>query len=127
MLVNLFLAHTIWMHRAMLMLKFFVDQNVPNKVSSFLVNCDYDVRLVRDIDSGMSDSKVLEIAQKENRIVVTNDKDFLRLSLNYSDVDIIVFAFKNQSSKCRIESLKKILPRLKNSFGVIVLNQLTVD
>ena len=127
MQVSLFLVLTIWMHRVIRMLRFFVDQNVPNKVSSFLMDLAYDVRLVRDIDYDMSDSTVLAIAQKENRIVITNDKDFLRLSLSYSDVDIIVFAFKNQSAQCRIESLKKILPKLKNSFGVIVLNQLTVN
>lgn len=127
MQANLLLVRTTWMHRVMHMLRFFVDQNVPNNVSSFLLDLDYDVKLVRDIDSEMTDNSVLKIAEKEQRIVVTNDKDFLRLSLNYPEVDIIVFAFKNQSAKCRIESLKKLLPKLKRSFGVIVLNQLTVN
>lgn len=127
MQANLFLVHTIWMHRAMHMLRFFVDQNVPNKVSNFLKDLAYDVKLVRDIDPGMSDSKVLQIAESESRILITNDKDFLRLALTFLNVDIIVFAFKNQSAQCRIDALEKILPKLKKSFGVIVLNQLAIN
>ena len=103
------------------MLHFLIDHNVPKSVSDFLKKQKCNVKLVKDIDAGMTDSQVMNLAQKESRIVVSNDKDFLGLSMKYSSVDMILFNYLSQSGEVRIAGLKKILPKLEAGFGVVVL------
>lgn len=62
------------------MFKFLVDHNVPKSVSDFLQKQKYNVKLVKDVDAGMTDLQVMNLAKKETRIVLSNDKDFISLS-----------------------------------------------
>ena len=103
------------------MLKFLVDHNVPKSVSDFLRKQKCDVRLVKDVDAAMTDFRVMSLAKKEGRIVLSNDKDFISLSAKYTDVDMVLFSYFNQSSEIRIAGLKKILSKLKIGFGVVIL------
>jgi len=103
------------------MLRFLVDHNVPQSVSNFLKKGGYNVKLVKDVNPEMTDLQLLDLAKKENRIVVSNDKDFISLSVKYDTIDMILFNHLSQSSEVRIAGLKRILPKLKGGFGVIVL------
>lgn len=103
------------------MLKFLVDHNVPKSVSDFLKKQKCNVLLVKNVDASMTDLQVMNLAKKEGRIVLSNDQDFISLSEKYTDVDMILFRYLSQSAEVRIEGLKKILPKLKVSFGVVVL------
>jgi len=49
-------------------LKFLVDVGVGKKVEDFLYKSGYDVLPVRKINPSMSDSEIIGIAAKENRI-----------------------------------------------------------
>ena len=57
-------------------LKFLVDESSGKKLFNHLVECSYDAKFVTEILPGANDEKVLELAEKENRILITNDKDF---------------------------------------------------
>lgn len=103
------------------MLKFLIDHNVPKSVSVFLKKQRCNVKLVKDVNPEMTDLQVLGLAEEENRIVVSNDKDFISLSVKYSTVDMILFSYLSQSAEVRISGLKKILPNIEAGFGVIVL------
>ena len=103
------------------MLKFLIDHNVPKSVSDFLKKQKNNVKLVRDVNAAMTDLQVLNLAAVEGRIVVSNDKDFISLSVKYSSIDMILFSYLNQSVEIRISGLKRILPKLKVGFGVVVL------
>lgn len=103
------------------MLKFLVDHNVPKSVSDFLKKQKCNVKLVKDVDAAMTDLQVMNLAQKEHRIVLSNDKDFISLSAKYTDVDMVLFSYLNQSAEVRITGMKKILPKLEVGFGVVVL------
>lgn len=103
------------------MLKFLVDHNVPKSVSDFLKKQKCNVRLVKHVDASMTDLQVMNLAKKESRIVLSNDKDFISLSTKYTDVDMILFSYLSQSAEVRIEGLKKILTKLKVGFGVVIL------
>lgn len=61
------------------------------------------------------------MAKKEGRIIVSNDKDFIVLSVKYADVDMILFDYKKQDSNIRIAGLKRILSDLEKGFGIVVL------
>lgn len=103
------------------MFKFLVDHNVPKSVASFLKKKKCNVKLVKDVDATLTDLQVMNLAKKEGRIVLSNDKDFISLSSKYINVDMILFSYLSQSAEVRILGLKKILPKLKVGFGVVVL------
>lgn len=103
------------------MLKFLVDHNVPKSVSDFLKNHKFNVKLVKEVNAVMTDLQVINLAKKECRIIVSNDKDFIGFSVKYSAVDMILFSYLSQSAEIRISGLKKILPKLESGFGVVIL------
>jgi predicted nuclease of predicted toxin-antitoxin system len=57
-------------------LKFLIDVGVGKKVEQWLSASDHDVKTVRALDPKLPDHRILQIAARENRIVVTMDKDF---------------------------------------------------
>lgn len=103
------------------MLKFLVDHNVPKSVSDFLKKQKCNIKLVKEVNAAMTDLQVMNLAKKESRIVISNDKDFISLSAKYTDVDMVLFSYFRQSAEVRITGLKKILPKLETGFGVVVL------
>lgn len=108
-------------HPARLMFKFLIDHNLPRSVSDFLKKQKHDVKLIKDVNAAMTDLQVINLAEAEGRILISNDKDFISLSVKYSNVDMILFSYLSQSAEVRISGLKKILPKIKTGFGVIVL------
>ena len=57
-------------------LKFLVDVGVGRGVEKFLSEAGYDTKAVREIDPRLADETIIRIAEAENRMVVTMDKDF---------------------------------------------------
>ena len=66
--------------------RFLVDVGVGKKVEIWLDASEHDTKNVRDIDPRLSDTAILEIAARENRIVITMDKDFGELVFNAEQV-----------------------------------------
>ena len=58
-------------------MKLLIDENISPVIEEKLPG--HDIKRVRVQDLGASDIKVVEIAEKENRIVVTQDDDFGRI------------------------------------------------
>lgn len=103
------------------MQSFLIDHNVPKSVSRFLKEEGHDVVLVQEWGKELSDVSILERARKENRIVVTNDKDFVGLAPFHASVDIILFACDSQEGEARILALKRVLPLPRRPFGLLVV------
>lgn len=103
------------------MLKFLVDHNIPKSVSAFLKKGKYDVKLVKEIDPEMTDVQIVLRATREDRVIISNDKDFLGLSVKYPHVDMILFDYRNQSAEVRILGLKQILPKMQKGFGIVIV------
>ena len=53
-----------------------LDENIPNAAAELLQKNIPNVKHISDQSAGMDDQEVLEIATKENRILITFDKDF---------------------------------------------------
>ena len=60
-------------------MRFLIDVCVGVRVAEDLIRSGHDVALVSDTDKRMGDHEVLELAQRQERILVTIDKDFGRL------------------------------------------------
>ena len=58
-------------------MRLLVDQNISRKVADLLRAAAHDVVHVRDIDMHKaSDSEILELAQSQDRVVISADTDF---------------------------------------------------
>ena len=64
----------------MLKVKFLTDENVSPKIIKVMRTKGYDVRDIKEEKLfGISDHQVLVLANKENRTIITYDKDFANL------------------------------------------------
>jgi len=110
--------------------KFLVDESSGKKLCRFLIEKGFDAKFVTDIMPGSSDDKVLVYAEKENRILITNDKDFgeLIFRLGMPSSGVILLRLKFDSHANRQKYVFKIINRfgqkLKNNFTVITESQI---
>ncbi|MCP5102975.1 MAG: hypothetical protein GY950_06340 [bacterium] len=63
--------------------KFIADEGFSFPITSILREKGYDVIWIGDIASGVEDTKVFEISQKDGRIILTEDKDFGELAIRF--------------------------------------------
>lgn len=61
-------------------MRILADENFPKKVVEALRQNHYDVLWIRTDFPGSSDTAILAMAQREQRIIVTFDKDFGELA-----------------------------------------------
>ena len=81
-------------------MKFLLDQSVKRRLAPFLRNLGHDVKVVSiDYDAGILDQEVLLLANKESRILLTNDKgDFGELIFRYHHSHSGVILFRRMRS-----------------------------
>jgi predicted nuclease of predicted toxin-antitoxin system len=61
-------------------MRFLADENVPGPVVGALRGRGHDVLWIKELMPGAGDSVILELAQRERRVVVTADTDFGELA-----------------------------------------------
>lgn len=79
-------------------MKFLIDVNVSRSLGNQLIEKDYDVAFVGEVDPRMADEKILEWAVREQKIIITTDNDFEQM------------IWQQQKSHCGILRLEN-LPR----------------
>lgn len=57
-------------------MRIFTDENVPGSVLSWLRATGHDVTSAADLGMGDSDTRWLTLAESEQRLLLTSDKDF---------------------------------------------------
>jgi len=55
---------------------FLANENIPQKSIALLREKGFDVKSISEASPGISDIKVLQIAQEEQRTILTFDKDY---------------------------------------------------
>ena len=60
-------------------MRFLADENVPRGIVARLRYLGSDIAYIQEIRSGMSDLEVIDLARTQGRILLTFDKDFLKL------------------------------------------------
>lgn len=62
-------------------ISFLLDEHLPSSVAEELEGRGVDVKTVYDVSlDGTPDSGILEFAEQDNRVIVTQDSDFLELN-----------------------------------------------
>ena len=114
------------------MLKFLIDESSGVKLYKFLLEKKYDVKFVSEIMPGTEDIEILKYAEKEKRVLITNDKDFgeliFRLKMPSSGV-ILLRLKKNipiNRIKYTLNLIENFSDKLKNNFVVVKENQVRI-
>jgi len=92
-------------------LRFLVDVGAGSRVEKWLRENQYNARSVRDIDSKMTDNRILALAVSENRIVITMDKDFGELIYNsgLAHSGVLLLRLEGAGTEGKIRVVEEIL------------------
>lgn len=96
------------------MVKFLVDENIGQSTILYLREKGHDVLVAAGAElSGREDCFLLDYAFRENRVIVTNDKDFgyLVYHQNLPTRGVILFRFFQESPSLKIAALNTILSK----------------
>jgi len=106
-------------------MRFLIDENIHADVVAWLRSMGHDVLYAAESLSGNSDEELLELARRETRIIVTDDKDFGELIFHRRAVSsgIILLRLSDRSIEARLKRLEAawttISTRAEGSFVVI--------
>lgn len=113
-------------------MRFLVDECSGPFVAKYLEDLGHDVYSVYEKARGIDDETVLQIAQNENRILITNDKDFgdkiYRDGKLHSG--IILLRLLDQGIQAKVSAIKNLLEYhsndLERSFVVVTEKQIRI-
>ena len=93
-------------------MRFLADQNLERRVARFLIDEGHDVTIgVINYAGRLPDTALLDLAQREGRILITNDRDFgeliWRRQIPHSGV--IFFRMPAATAEEKIERLRVVL------------------
>ena len=114
------------------MLKFLVDESAGGKLFKFLLKEGLDAKFVTDIIPAASDERVLELAEREERILITNDKDFgeLIFRLNRPSSGVIFLRLKVDSPENRqryvLHLIENLPEKLRFNFVVVTESKIRI-
>lgn len=108
-------------------MKFLVDENVSFSIIQFLRELGFDVKSVSELYPSREDIFIFKEAYRENRIIVTNDKDFgyMIFKNNLPPVTVILLRFEDESAHGKLNAIKQLftLPKEKLLNHFIVLSE----
>ncbi len=106
-------------------MKFIADINIPQLLIKQLVNLGYDILDIKKYNLTISDIEIVKIAQKQARIILTRDKDYIILAkFPKYQVPIIVIRLIDQTTAQYITN--KVLEFIKNNKESSIKNSLTI-
>jgi len=92
-------------------MKWLADENVERPIIEHLRRTGLDVVSVAEELPSATDSKILDLANKEGRIILTNDKDFGELAFlgQRATKGIVLLRFKTEDSQLKIRFVARFL------------------
>jgi predicted nuclease of predicted toxin-antitoxin system len=113
-------------------MKLLVDEGVDKPIVDLIRSSGFDVRYILETDRGINDDKVLQIANEEARILLTQDKDFgemvFRLQKVHLGIILIRLGTTTSIEKARLVNyvLLEYGEKLINAFTVIQVNAIRI-
>jgi len=98
------------------MLRFLVDESSGRRLTKALRDAGHDVKFVTEILPAAPDSKVLDLAEKEKRILITNDKGFgeLVFRIGRPASGVILLRLKVDSATSRIKTVLTLIEKFES-------------
>ena len=111
-------------------MRFLVDECTGPAVANWLRQLNHDVISVFDEIKGADDREVIQKASEQNRILITNDKDFGELVFREKKPHkgVILLRLEDERAVNKIAVLKDLLEKYENSLSghFIVVTESTV-
>jgi len=100
-------------------LKFVIDVGVGKVVENWIKALDFDTISVRELNPKMPDVDILKLAEKENRIVITMDKDFgeLVFSRKKKHDGVILLRLDDATSLDKLAVVRLIFSKYENQLS----------
>lgn len=93
-------------------MKFLLDESADSRLASYLTQHGHDVTVIaRDYPRALSDQEVLSIAQREDRILIANDRDFGELVFrqHLPHAGVILFRLRTTALAAKLSRLEYVL------------------
>lgn len=113
-------------------MNFLADENLEYSIISYLREKNINILAVRDLMKGSTDTEIIEYALNNNRVIITNDKDFgeLTFRLHKPNMGVILLRLPNLSSvekmNLLISAIEKLGEDVANKFIVIEENTIRI-
>lgn len=98
-------------------LKFLLDENVKRKLLQFLTAGGFDVKIP---PKESTDLEIAKISKKENRVLVTNDEDFIYYTSDQVN-GVIWLRVPQSDSESLVISFDKMLKKIKTFSGKLIM------
>lgn len=94
-------------------IKFLANVNIEKPIIDYLIKNGYDTKWVTNVDKRMPDNEVCSLANSEERVILTNDKDFGEIVFLQKKISrgIVLLRIKGQDSFQKIQLLSKLLDK----------------
>lgn len=91
--------------------KFLIDENVEFSIVKLLRDKRFDIISIAEDFKSSEDTKILQVAYSQNRIIITNDKDFGYLIFNekLASNGVILFRFVTENAEIKTNIFGKFL------------------
>ena len=102
-------------------MRFLVDTNLGRKFANLIKQKGHDAIFAKDLLPIFKDEDILARAALEQRVVITNDKDFgeLVFRLGKASAGVILLRTKTTDPKGRFELIQSVLNKAKKAFVVV--------
>ena len=109
-------------------MRFLVDENLGKRFADVLSRHGYNALFVGDMMRSAPDDKILSFAEKENLIIITDDKDFgeLVFRLKRSTKGVILFRASTTDPEKLFKMSEGVLNKSKGKFVVVKEGQVRV-
>lgn len=104
-------------------MKFIIDENVHLDVYNYLHNKGFDVVSVSLNSPSITDKEVLYRARRQQRIIITADKDFGDLIYHgrIPHCGVILFRLRSELPAIKIDRLEELLSKKSNIAGKFIV------
>lgn len=111
-------------------MRLLVDENISRGIVDFFRTAGHDVVYIADEERGREDSELLAIAFSENRVVVTDDKDFGELVFHQREksAGVVLLRLHKLTPQDRLKRIAVVWPTIERQprGAFVVLNAKSV-
>ena len=97
-------------------MKFIVDECTGRRVADFLKEEGFDTKYVSETDPQATDTEIMEKAFAEDRIIITNDKDFGRKTVKEGEnaEGVLLLRLKIETPKNKVKAVQNVIENHKD-------------
>lgn len=113
-------------------MKFLTDENIASSVINIIRKRGFDVKDIKEERFyGFDDLRIIDIANKENRIIITHDKDFAELITKHEHKGVILIKRKKQTPENTLILLMRVLDsnlkdKIKENLVIVTENKISI-